>query len=146
MVSSQKVTDFQTLLKGSSRNNSQLLYLDLSNLSSRVLNIINNAYCNLFLIQTRDEPNDAQPGIILHALTSITVHTEPDLALHTPHTFCTVLVTLSLPARDSGTYRVLFSDCLFSFFYQIVLISYFCYKMCGKKFTYVLHLMKCDLK
>ena len=34
-------------------------------------------------------------------------------------------------------YRVLFNDCIFSFSYQIALISYFCYKICGKKFISV---------
>ena len=44
------------------------------------------------------------------------------------------------------TYRVIFNDCIFSFSYQIALILYFWYKIGGKMFICVLHLMNSDLK
>ena len=44
------------------------------------------------------------------------------------------------------TYRVSFNDCLFSFTYQIAIIIHFWYKICGKIFICVGHLMNSDLK
>ena len=46
----------------------------------------------------------------------------------------------------SPSYRVYFNDCLFSFTYQIALILHFWYKIGGKIFICVGHLMNSDLK
>ena len=57
------------------------------------------------------------------------------------------LVSLdSIRNNEKCMYRVIFNDCLFSFSYQIALILYFWYKIGGKMFVCVLHLMNNDLK
>ena len=50
------------------------------------------------------------------------------------------------PDYDFSKYRVFFNDCLFSFTYQIALILHFWYKIGGKIFICVVHLMNSDLK